>query len=76
MSKDPVTALKELADRAVLPAATFDTDRAGGTEHEPGWTATVTLSDGTLATGVGHSKSEAKRSAAGALLQKVNSRTR
>ena len=74
MSKDPKTALKEMADKGLLPPVTYDARRAGGAEHEPGFVAEATLPDGTSATGVGRSKREAEQHAAGTLLQKIGRR--
>ncbi len=69
MADDPKTHLKEMADRGQLPPASYSTTRYGGTEHQPGWTADVSLPDGRTAQGVGRSKSEAEQDAAAALIQ-------
>jgi len=71
MEKDPKTALKELADQGQIGAPDYNTQRHGGTEHEPGWTCTVRLPTGESAEGVGNSKVEAEKRAAAALLQKM-----
>ena len=70
MSKHRKTVLKELADKGVLQPAEFDTRREGGTDHDPGFVATVTVGD-TTATGVGRTKSAAEDHAAAAVLQKL-----
>lgn len=70
MANDPKTHLKEMADRGQLPPVSYSTERHGGTEHQPGWTALASLPDGRTAQGVGRSKVEAEQDAAAALMQK------
>ena len=67
---DAKTILKEEAEKSKSSPPQYSTERHGGLDHHPGFTAIVRDSSGNVGEGVGRSKKEAEKDAAATLIKK------
>ncbi len=68
---DPKTALQEWALEEIGSLPTYASQRSGGSDHEPEFSATVTIAD-RVAHGHGRSRRKAEAAAAAAMLTQLN----